>query len=38
MVEACIFFDGFLLKIKGRLEPIEAYLINLPMFVCVHPS
>jgi hypothetical protein len=29
MVESYI-FDGFLLKIEGRLKPIEAYLVDLP--------
>jgi hypothetical protein len=30
MVMAYI-FDGFLLKIEGRLESIEAYLVNSPL-------
>jgi hypothetical protein len=29
MVEAYI-FNGFLIKIEGRLEPMEAYVINSP--------
>jgi hypothetical protein len=27
-------FDKLLLKLEGRLEPIDAYLVNSPLDVC----